>query len=71
MRVKAKRTTERAHMRLVDIKELSARLGMAPQTIRNQLSLGTFPLPPRRVGRLLRWPLWEVEEFIRGLPPAF
>ena len=70
MRVKAKRSPERAQVRLVDIKELSARLGMAPQTIRNQLSLGTFPLPPRRVGRLLRWPLWEVEEFIRGLPPV-
>ncbi len=71
MRVKSKHTADSGQVRLVDIKELSARLGMAPQTIRNQLSLGTFPLPPRRVGRLLRWPLWEVEEFIRRLPSAF
>ena len=54
--------------RLIDIKELSLRLAMKPQTIRNQLSAGTFPLPPKKLGRLVRWPLHEVEAFMDHLP---
>ncbi len=56
------------NLHLLDLKDLAQRLGLAPQTIRNQLCSGTFPLPPRRLGRAIRWRSDEVDKFIRSLP---
>ena len=30
--------------RMMDIRELSSYIGLKPQTIRNQISMGTFPI---------------------------
>lgn len=51
------------------IKELSACLGMAPQTIYNQLAAGTFPVKTKRIGRLLRWDRKEVDRIWTDCPP--
>jgi predicted DNA-binding transcriptional regulator AlpA len=40
---------------LIDIDELARRLKVAPKTIRNHLSEGTWPIPPVRIGGALRW----------------
>ncbi len=40
---------------LIDINELGRKLKIPPKTIRNKLSDGTWPLPPLRIGRALRW----------------
>jgi len=52
---------------MMDIEELSHYLGIAQQTIRNQLSLGKFPIAPLRLGRLVRWDRKEVDKFIDKL----
>ncbi len=49
---------------LIDIKTLAKRLGLSPQTIRNQMSAGKWPLPPIRIGRRLRWRESEVNSRI-------
>lgn len=36
---------------LIPLKRAAGILGREPQTVRNQLSLGKFPIPPVRVGR--------------------
>jgi predicted DNA-binding transcriptional regulator AlpA len=54
--------------RLININELSQIIGINPKTIYNQLSCGTFPIPTRKVGRLLRWNIKDVYKFIKALP---
>jgi hypothetical protein len=34
----------------LSVEELSGQLGIAPKTVRNQLSAGTFPLKPKKIG---------------------
>jgi len=41
--------------RMMDIKERGIYIGLKPQTIRNQISLGRFQIPTKRIGRLLKW----------------
>jgi len=53
--------------RLINIKELALYLGISTQTIRNQLSQGTFLIKPIKLGRLLRWDKKEVDRFIDKL----
>jgi len=40
---------------LIDINQLSRELNVAPKTIRNRLSNKSWPIPPIRIGRTLRW----------------
>jgi predicted DNA-binding transcriptional regulator AlpA len=40
---------------LIDINDLSYALKIAPKTIRNRLSNKSWPIPPIRIGRTLRW----------------
>jgi predicted DNA-binding transcriptional regulator AlpA len=40
---------------LMDLNQLARELKIAAKTIRNKLSDGTWPIPPLRIGRLLRW----------------
>ena len=53
--------------RMLDIKELSFYIGLAEQTIRNQLSAGTFPIPPKRIGNKLLWDKIEVDNYLDKL----
>lgn len=53
--------------RMMDIKELSSYIGLKPQTIRNQISMGTFQIPTKKLGRLLKWDRRDVDGFLDKL----
>ena len=53
--------------RMMDIRELGAYIGLKPQTIRNQLALGRFLIPTKKIGRLLKWDLRDVDQFLDRL----
>ena len=48
---------------MIGIKELSEYIGLKSQTIRNQVSLGTFPIPTKKIGRLLKWNIRDVDKY--------
>lgn len=51
----------------ITIKELAELLGISPRSIYNQLSAGKFPITPKRVGRLIRFDVRDVEAYIASL----
>jgi len=53
--------------RMMDIRELSSYIGLKPQTIRNQISMGTFQIPTKKLGRLLKWDRRDVDGFLDKL----
>jgi predicted DNA-binding transcriptional regulator AlpA len=53
--------------RMMDIKELGAYIGLRPQTIRNQISLGRFQIPTKKIGRLLKWDRKDVDQYLDRL----
>ncbi|MGD8388115.1 MAG: hypothetical protein PVG49_13320 [Desulfobacteraceae bacterium] len=53
--------------RMPDIKDLSERIGLKPQTIRNKLNCGTLPIKTKRIGRKLLWDIQDVDRFLDGL----
>ena len=55
--------------RLLSIKEVSAYLNISPQTIRNKLSAGTFPIPPIKIGGKLLWDRRRVDAFLDKARP--
>ncbi len=55
--------------RLINIYELAGILTLAPQTIRNQLSTGSFPIPAKKLGRSLRFDLRDVNSYLDNLKP--
>ncbi len=54
--------------RLIRINELASILSLKPQTIRNQLNLGSFPIPGSKFGRQWVWKHSVVIRYIDGLP---
>ena len=54
--------------RLLNVAELSEYLGLSPQTIYNQLSAGTFPIKTKRLGRLLKFDIRDVDRYLDQLP---
>lgn len=55
--------------RMLTISELSTRIGLKPQTVRNKLNCGTFPIKTKRIGRKLLWDIKDVDRFLDGLKP--
>lgn len=55
--------------RMLTIRELSTRIGLKPQTIRNKLNCGTFPIKTKRIGRKLLWDIKDVDRFLDSLKP--
>jgi predicted DNA-binding transcriptional regulator AlpA len=53
--------------RFLDIAELASRLKIPAKTIRNKLCEGTWPIPPLRIGRAVRWRESDVDRVIAGL----
>jgi len=54
--------------KLLKVTDLSRKFGISPRTIYNQLSHGTFPIKPIRIGkRLLRWRRRDVEKYLESL----
>lgn len=54
--------------RMLNLKELAVYIGLAPQTIKNQLSQGVFFIPPTRLGRKLLWDKKLVDKHLDRLP---
>jgi excisionase family DNA binding protein len=54
--------------RMWGVNEVAEYLGLSPQTIRNQLSAGTFPIKTKRIGRLLKWDRRDVDRYLDKLP---
>ncbi len=54
--------------RMLGINELADYIGLSPQTIRNKLTAGTFPIRTKRLGRLLKWDRRDVDRFLDRLP---
>lgn len=50
----------------LSLPETAATLGIAAQTIRNQLSQNRFPIPARRVGDRVIFSMRDIEKFLSG-----
>ena len=57
--------------RMLGVKELAEYLGLKAQTIYNKISAGTFPIKHRRIGRLLKWDVRDVDLYLDGLPTNY
>ena len=55
--------------RLLGIDELSEYIGIRPQTIRNRLSCGTFPIPAKKVCGRVKFDRRDVESYLDKLSP--
>ncbi|PKN66312.1 MAG: hypothetical protein CVU57_06475 [Deltaproteobacteria bacterium HGW-Deltaproteobacteria-15] len=55
--------------RMLDIKDLATVIGLRPQTIRNKLNCGTFPIKTKKIGRKLLWDIRDVDKFLDALKP--
>jgi predicted DNA-binding transcriptional regulator AlpA len=54
--------------RMLGVKELSGYLGLSPQTIYNRVCAGSFPIKHKRLGRLLKWDIRDVDHYLDCLP---
>ena len=52
-----------AEKQLLTVKDLAHRWSISPRTIYNELSKKTFPLKPKRKGRLVRFRLTDIEKW--------
>jgi hypothetical protein len=59
----------RPEARLIDVRKLARILDLAPQSIRNQLCAGYFPIPAKKVNGALRFDLRDVMKYLDGLKP--
>lgn len=53
--------------RLLGIEELSEYIGIKPQTIRNRLCCGTFPIPAKKVCGRVKFDIRDIENFLNRL----
>jgi len=53
--------------RLLNIKELAEYIGKRPQTIRNEIAKGIFPIPRIKLRGALRFDINDVDGFIDGI----
>lgn len=49
------------------IRELSQYLGISPQTVRNRLSCGTFPIAARKICGRVKFDRKDVESYLNKL----
>jgi excisionase family DNA binding protein len=52
---------------LVTVKGVARRLIISERTVYNKVSNGTFPIRPIRVGRLLRFRIRDIHDYIDSL----
>jgi len=56
--------------RLLSVEETAAYLGISPRTIYNKIGRRTktmFPIKPKRIGRLVRFDLKDIEDYIDSI----
>ena len=49
------------------VKGLARKLCISDRTIYNKLSAGTFPIRPKRIGRLIRFHIDDINAYIKSL----
>ena len=49
------------------VKDLARKLRISDRTIYNKLSAGTFPIRPKRIGRLIRFQRDSIKTYIESL----
>ena len=62
-----RRLDELMETRLLGVRELSAYIGISPQTIYNKVNKGQFPIPYKKVFGLLKWEREEVDRYLNKL----
>ena len=55
--------------RLLGVEELGQYLGIRPQTIRNRLSAGNFPIPAKKVCGRVKFDRKDIEKYLDRLKP--
>lgn len=55
--------------RFLGIEELSDYLDLRPQTIRNRLTCGTFPIPAKKICGRVKFDIKDVEKYLDTLKP--
>ncbi len=55
--------------RMVSARQIQDALGVGKTTLYRWIRQGEFP-PPRRIGGTSRWPLDELNQWLRERPPA-
>ena len=56
--------------RLLSVEETAAYLGISPRTVYNQVCLKSkkkFPVKPKRIGRIIRFDLRDLDHYIESL----
>ncbi len=56
-----------AEKQLLTVKDLAHRWSISPRTIYNEISKKTFPIKPKKIGRLVRFRLTDIEQFEANL----
>jgi excisionase family DNA binding protein len=54
---------------LLNAREVAERLGISLRTVWRWTVTGELPAPVRR-GRIVRWKVADIDQFVRGLPVA-
>ena len=57
--------------RFIGIEELGQYLDIRPQTIRNHLSNGTFPIPAKKICGRVKFDKKDVERYVSKLKPHY
>ena len=52
---------------MLSLKEFAYYIGLAPQTVKNKMSSGNFPIMPKKIGRKLLWDKKSVDKFLDNL----
>ena len=52
---------------LISVRETARLLDIAPQSIYNSISKGNFAVKPKRIGRLVKFRLADIESYVEAL----
>jgi predicted DNA-binding transcriptional regulator AlpA len=53
--------------RMLNFKELSVYIGLAPQTIRNKFYAGEFPIPAKKIFSKVLWDIKDVDKYLDNI----
>jgi predicted DNA-binding transcriptional regulator AlpA len=54
--------------KLLSVAELSDFIGLRPQTIYNKMSQGLFPIKHKKIGRLVKFDIKDINKYLSSLP---
>ncbi|NIM97843.1 MAG: AlpA family phage regulatory protein [candidate division Zixibacteria bacterium] len=59
---------EVSEKRLLSVAELGHIIGIKPRTIYNKMGLKVFPIKHKKIGRLVRFDIKDVDKYLDSLP---